>query len=387
VLTGPPLGKNELTPVVRRALGSPTAEVAEWTAWPLGGGVGVSSGGVYRVEGTCVGRDGRRPWATVLKVLRQPADTGRSVGPHASIDSGDLSHPNYWRREALAYGSGYLERLAGGLQAPRCWGIEDRPDGDVWLWLEALEDDVPDPWPIDRYYLAARHLGEFGGAHLASGAPPEPWFAVGGLRPFVEGFAGAYARYPEVRDHPWVRRGAPGALAGRVLALWEEHGALLDVLDRLPQTVCHGDAGRTNLFARRAGGVDRTVAIDWQYAGLNALGSDVKILVGGTVAWFRAELEDLPALSMAAVDGYADGLHAAGWRGDPRLVRLGYALATGVMIGASPFGAWLALDPGWVPRIEAAVGRPAGEFLDRTAALQAFVLDQLDEVRSLVELL
>ena len=52
----------------------------------------------------------------------------------------DPAHPFYWRRELEAYRSGLLTEGAGGLAAPHCYGVEERPDGAVWLWLEDVRD-------------------------------------------------------------------------------------------------------------------------------------------------------------------------------------------------------------------------------------------------------
>src|SRR5262249_11254320 len=56
-----------------------------------------------------------------LKVVRQ-IEAVDSRGPAAA----EPEHPYYWRREPLVYGSGLLERLAGGLRAPGRRALIDR---------------------------------------------------------------------------------------------------------------------------------------------------------------------------------------------------------------------------------------------------------------------
>src|SRR5437763_16788945 len=71
--------KAVLAEVVRKALGSETAEIAGWRVDALageyleGGPVGAATGGVYRVSGSALesGEEGREiPWSIVLKVVR-----------------------------------------------------------------------------------------------------------------------------------------------------------------------------------------------------------------------------------------------------------------------------------------------------------------------------
>src|SRR5207247_1470218 len=81
--------------------------------------------------------------SAVLKVI-QLSSTGDSRWP-AEPDPG---HPYYWRREALAYESGLFERLEGGLRAPACRAVVERPDGSVALWLEAVS--AAPPWTPER---------------------------------------------------------------------------------------------------------------------------------------------------------------------------------------------------------------------------------------------
>ena len=58
----------------------------------------------------------------------------------------------------------------------------------------------------------------------------------------------------------------------RFFRLWEERDRFFDALDRLPQTLCHLDSLRPDLFARETEDGDyQTVAVDWAFAGLGAI--------------------------------------------------------------------------------------------------------------------
>src|SRR5262249_27698367 len=124
---------------VARALGR---EPGGWRAVRLSRVGPNGEGGVWRVTGA--------DWSLVLKVVVRHAGADRG---------GDLvdepGHFFYWRREPAAYASGLLDDLPG-VRAPRCYGVEARPDGSDWLWLEDVADGLGGAWPLERYALAAR---------------------------------------------------------------------------------------------------------------------------------------------------------------------------------------------------------------------------------------
>src|ERR687897_1712981 len=163
-----------VAPMVPGLLDEPEAVVAEgWSCRPLGGGAGEGLG-LYRVAGSARVSGATYPWALVVKVC-------------AATDGADPGAWDYPAREVLAYGSGLLAALPGGLATPRCLAVETQPDGTTRLWLEAVADAHPGPWPLDRYALVARDLGRFNGAYLAgTPLPDQPWLSRGWLRDFVE---------------------------------------------------------------------------------------------------------------------------------------------------------------------------------------------------------
>src|SRR5207248_11198117 len=74
------MGRAALAGYARQALGSETAELADWHARRLAySEVNPVSGGLYRLAGTA--RDGGTsvPWSLVLKVVRAPAGGARLV--------------------------------------------------------------------------------------------------------------------------------------------------------------------------------------------------------------------------------------------------------------------------------------------------------------------
>jgi hypothetical protein len=271
------LDRATLTPLVRDALGREAIQVIDWEQQALHGGAGLG-GSVHRFTGTARERDQVVPWSLILKIRCAPAYTHDA---RAVFDQAELSSPFYWKREWLAYDSGTLQDLPGGLCAPRCYRVTEYPDEAVWLWLEEVAGRFEGKWPLEHYGVVARHLGQLNGAYLAGRPlPSDPWVCRGFLRTYVEQAAPVYARLRESLDHRLIRRLLQGEDASKLFKTWEEREIYLDALDRLPQAFCHMDAFRRNLFARRTPeGEDQTVAIDWSYVGCGAVGEELVPLV------------------------------------------------------------------------------------------------------------
>lgn len=368
------LDRADLTAPVRRALARPVLEVVDWTCRPIHAPINQATGGVYRVSGTASDQGRTVSWSLILKVVQAAAGfSGANVDPASA---------NYWRREPQIYQSGLLDQLPG-LRAPRLWGLVERGDACTWLWLEDVADPVGSCWPLERYGVAARQLGRFNGAFLAPGAlPAAAGLSRGWSRAWTAGWAPLLAQLPQMRDHPLVRRCWPGDLPDRLLRLGAEADALFDALDGLPQTFCHLDAFSRNLLMRpRPDGGEEMVAIDWAFAGIAPLGADLAPLVAASVAYFDADVAQLRAIEELAFAGYVEGLRAAGWRGDPRLVRFGSAVAAALRYALLPVGV-LVTDERRATALEIAFGHPIGDLLDNRALLGAFLLDQVDAARA-----
>jgi len=170
--------------------------------------------------------------------------------------------------------------------------------------------------------------------------------------------------------------------------LWDTREAFLQALDRLPQTLCHRDAFRRNLFARRGEEGDwETVAIDWAYIGPGAIGEDIVPLVQATVGFGEIELGQARLLDHVVFEGYLDGLRDTGWRGDPREVRLGFAAGTiRYALGLIPYVLAMLRDEEQYAFWEGVFGRPLEEVFDVSSQLTHFRLDLLAEARELMEL-
>lgn len=132
------IDKTLLTPVVRHARRSTTAEVLDWSHTQVK--EGMSGGEVYRFAGQGREDGDTFPWSLIYKVIRAPA---------RPRDPADLA----WKREALAYQAGLLDNLPGRLRAPRCLKVMEPSPSEVGLWQEDVVDGLeeclfPDTvWP------------------------------------------------------------------------------------------------------------------------------------------------------------------------------------------------------------------------------------------------
>jgi hypothetical protein len=366
-----------LAPMVRALLDEPEAVVAEgWSCRPLGGGA--SEGlGLYRVTGSARVRGATYPWALVVKVC-------------AATDGADPGAWGYPAREVRAYGSGLLAALPGGLATPRCLAVEAQPDGTTRLWLEAVADAHPGPWPLGRYALVARHLGRFNGAYLAGiPLPEQPWLSRGWLRDFVEPSGPAVADLERLAGpgaSSLARQLYPPSVVFEIKRLWMERECFLAALDRLPRTFCHQDAFRRNLLIRVGPEGEELVALDWAYAGHGALGEELGQLVVASLYFFETVGIAPRELDAACFAGYVTGLREAGWVGDERLVRLGFAADAALRhsIGLLREILPLVSDPARRRVVEDLFGRPLEAVVESWAALWPFQFGLAEEARALL---
>jgi hypothetical protein len=359
-----------LAPIVRQVLARPAATVEIWQYTQIKLGMGMMTGGVYRFTGTARAEGGAPlPWSVVLKIISQ------GDGPAAALLA-DPHHGLYWKREALAYHSGLLDDLPGGLAAARCYAIWEQPDESCWLWLEDVPDRYGPVWPLAQFARAARVLGRFNGAYLAGRPhPSHAWLRHNGTIVMAPGALEGMVRPDVLADpanwaHPLVRAAFPATVAERLLRLWAARDTFRAAIAGLPETLGHLDAWRGNLFAPDP---DRLVAIDWAGMGWAAVGTDASDLFASSLMHARAASNDPATLDAAVFDSYLAGLADAGWQGDPRRLRTAYA-GYAALKYAVPLW-WLSDvgDPARHARWEALSGLPMAAFVAQQALLITYL--------------
>jgi hypothetical protein len=364
-------GQHLLAPL-RQALGDERAELRPWTIQALTGGRGLV-GGVYRIAGDAwVGQE-VVPWSLILKIV---------LDPHTEDDERAV---NYWKREFLAYQAQLLTHLPGGVAAPRCFAAIEYVGHATWLWLEDVQRPSDSSWRVADYARTARHLGQFNGAYLVERPVTiHPWLNHQLLRKWLALFESYVEQLSGTLAQPIVQRFCPPSAADRLLRLWGDRSRLLDALEHLPQTFCHHDAFRRNLLASVD---DRTVAVDWEFAGIGAVGEELGPLVGGSLAMMAAEAGMAHDLDEAAFAGYLAGLRDTHWPGSPDLVRFACATSVALRFGLV-WGLWLAVQLGGGENGHAAVesfyNQPVDAVADHFATVLPWLLDRGDEARRLL---
>jgi hypothetical protein len=298
---------SELAGVVKRLTGS--AEAGDWSLTRLHEPIVSATQGIWRLQG--------QGWSVVLKLI------GPGGGGHSLWQAGDQpEHWCYWRREVLAYESGLVSSLAGGLRAPECYLVAEQGDGSVALWLEDVSAPAATTWPPAAYSAAARRLGRAQGQFIVSRALPEHrWLSRDWLRSYL---AQRDGDLPLLKDAtawelPLVRRWLPATLAEPLLQMRRDRALLLAALDRLPRTLSHFDFHPLNIF----GGEDTTIVIDWSFVGIGAMAEDAGNLVPDSVFDFHVRSGEIDRLYDAVRNGYLSGLRDAGWEGPEEAVDLG----------------------------------------------------------------
>jgi hypothetical protein len=298
---------------IERALGH---RVSSYDVRPIDPHLRIHSvtGGVFRVVA-----DGE---SLVLKVVRrgEDADPGQLW-----VSGAEPSHRNYWKREWLAFDSGLLDGLPGGLRAPRTLLTEEVTDDECWIWMADVSGRHGATLTDADFATIGRDLGTTQGALSVGVLPDHEWLSRRWLRAWV----GACERFVVTlgeRDALHDDRLAPlRPLRDRVLRLWEAREDLLHIVESAPQTLVHCDFWPANLFVDDG----HTTAIDWSQVGIGGLAQDLDQVTLDTV-WMQARPDgSLDVLEALVLPSYADGLRAAGVQVSDGEVRRWYAAAAG----------------------------------------------------------
>lgn len=314
------LDLTRLTEIVRRAQESPSFEIGSWNVKHLSSDGMINPEGLFLFSGDGQDERGRRSWSVVLKTLQ------------SSTPELDLSDAWHWKREYWAMDSGLLDRLPGPLVPPRCYSVEEQPDG-VWIWMEHIVDHSPRRWGIHEFAFAAEQLGRTTGAWLSSRTKLDyPWLSQGLAHTWSEGFA----PNEEVWENEHVNRAWSIRMRERLLAVWNERVRLNAALRRLPQTFAHFDSQRRNLMIRaRSNAENELVAVDWAWCGIGSVGADAAILIGNSMFLYEADPKIGHQLDEAVFLAYLAGLRAADWTGNIDEVRLAYAATNALFCGVT----------------------------------------------------
>ena len=365
------LNKETLTPLVCKALKRAKIEIQTWECIQVKGGI--SGNQIYNISGRGTAEKDPVSWSLFLKILNQSTDI-------ISLSDTD------WKREPLAYQSGLLDDLPGGLRAAECYRLEHVSDTEIWMWLEDVSEPEGTAWSLERYGLAARHLGQLNGAYLMDcSLPSNDWLVRTFERNAVPRDCNLEA-FNVSLDYLQGHNFLSSTSVRSATRLWEEKEHFMTHLyDRLPQTFSHLDTDRRNVFSQtQADGSEETVAIDWGLVGIAAIGEELRRLVSLNLFLRFVGIDQANELYAVALEGYLKGLKEAGWRDNPDLVRYGCAAATGLSFlrMCSLFGTIIP-DEDKRAWDEQQSGRTFDETMAIWAQITSFSLELVDEARDL----
>lgn len=367
------IGEPALAELVRESWQRPPLTLTEWSVEPIGYESGTPSTGLLlRVRGTAADAAGPVRWSFVVKQLqslrhwpllhRMAAELPKDV-----LDEQLERFP--WRIEADIYSSDIDLLMPSGLRLPRVHRIDDLGDERVVLWMEDVQS-VDVPWVCSRFERAAYLLGRLAArrseARLPADARTPPTAA---LRYFLNGQT-AYL-LPKLDDdvmwtHPLITESTDGRLRADLRSMAARIPAILETLDRLPQTLPHGDASPQNLLVPADGSAD-FVAIDWgAFSTLLPVGFDLGQLLIGLAHAGGHDPGELPALQTPIALAYAAGLREDGMIVDDAEVEYGFvaSLVLRSGLGAIPF-----------ERLDSAPGPELVRLFDQRARLARFLVD------------
>ncbi|MGD9753710.1 MAG: hypothetical protein AB7W59_22160 [Acidimicrobiia bacterium] len=350
-----------LAAVARSATGAPVRVTAA-ASQPLGHRIeNLTTAGLDRVRLTL---EGGAAVDVVAKTLR-PASAAPAFAFIPPEHHQQVLEDLHWLDELDVYRSGLGAALPDPLRMPAVHLVEQTGEDRVTVWMEDVEDVVP--WSLGRYRRTAAALGALAGRWTGEEAAD-----VFGLRQraIERLFFGkvTFLDLPLQADDafwadPHVRAAVDGRHRADLTRVAAAMPALLAGLRTIPTGVCHGDATPDNF---REPGDGAIVALDWSYGHAGQVGSDLGQLLVGRFESGAADVEEIPAIAAAILEGFTDGLAAEGAAVTVDEVRAAWATHLAVR---SVFSA-LVLDHR--PDLE---GDARAELLRRRAAVARFGLD------------
>lgn len=129
------INDSQMSAMVRKALNRDNFRIQGWQARKVEGGSGNPVGlGIYRFEGVGSDHNEWLDWSILLKIIQSPANLGYdNYG-----DGINQSHWNYWKRELMAYKSGWFDTLPEGIRTPQFYGAQEIPGNIGGIWLEDI---------------------------------------------------------------------------------------------------------------------------------------------------------------------------------------------------------------------------------------------------------
>jgi hypothetical protein len=330
------LDDEALTQLVRTITGRPDAEPDAVRVEEIPYQVGTpTTEQLARLRGTALlPSGGTLDWSCFVKRIQSPKWwKNLHFVPEDLRDDFITNIP--WRLEIAVQTSGLALQLPDGLRLATSYRIDEYDDERATLWMEDVQQ-LPGPWGLEQFERAAYLLGRLSARrqpHLVEPILPRPRVTEPGigLRYYTASRV-LVGTLPALADdstwqHPLLRQAIASTgedgLRADLLSLGERLPAVLDALERLPQSYQHGDASPQNLLIPVDAPHD-FVAIDWGFDCPQAVGFDLGQLLVGLAHAGELAPEALPAVHRVILRTFMEGLDDEGMRVEEEAVRYGY---------------------------------------------------------------
>lgn len=308
--------------VAVRAAGVDGATVESWSAAPLRHRVeNLTTASLERVQGVL--GDGT-PWSVVAKTLH-PASSSPMFAAIPEEHHAQVLEDLRWLNEPDVYRCGLGGQLPQPLRMPTVHHIESQGSDRLTMWMEDVDDVTA--WDLARYRRTAEALGALGGRWCDAGAD-----ATFELRPRDIGrlFFGKIMHHDlplqaadDFWESPEIAAVVDTEYRHDLLRLAAAIPLLIERLALVPRGVCHGDAAPDN-FREPADG--EIVALDWSYAHVGELGSDLGQLLVGRFESGDARIDEVEPIARTVFDGYCAGVLRSGAEVDPASIETSWAV-------------------------------------------------------------
>ena len=302
----------ELAGIAAAALQDPLAELQSASATAINFPMfNMTTGGLWRVEGTARTRDGAggparvAGFSTVVKLVQSPLLwSGIGQVPPSFRDGLVRQYP--WRTEAEVYASELAEAMPAGGRLPEIYLIDELDEQRTAIWMEDIRECPEAEWTDDRFRDAATLLGRLAGSSAVRDLGPGISESRDAERlRFYLNSVGALVFMPGIRGEdlwkvPAVAEAADAHLIAGLRSLTDRAPELLEEILSLPAFPAHGDASPQNLLIESngggPGGSTSFAVIDWGLYGGVCAGFDLgQLLAGWVVLGRHGRQRTLPA--------------------------------------------------------------------------------------------
>lgn len=356
------INKETLTPVVRKVLNIEQNAEININSYKINKFKEGTQGEVYLIRGECLYLhnecEKKLNWDVVLKIQKKWNRFG---------------DPESWKREFLMYYNEIFSNMPKNFRVPKCleMKVENR---EVWLWLEFIKGISGSELTAEDYGVIAKVLGEYQGKQSREiGDKIHPWMSSRYWYSIILAMWGGDAvLYLDEEKNNAAYRELDFSTIDTLYDLWNNRDAVLDIMNKLPRTLCHRDCTPANVFISKKNNKESVIAlIDWDCSGIGVLGEDIADLLGEALTFYEIELDKASELMDILYLNYIDGLREADCEIDKETVRLGHTMCFVLHWG---FRVYCRLKD-----------TEDKEMKDRYMNILRFVCQKAEEVKELVE--